>query len=247
VVKYVQLAVEVIKQISNQGNLPIIVGGTGMYINALLFGYSQIPSISPEIRQHTRKLHAEVGQTEFFKQLTILDPLAQNNLNILDKQRSLRAFEVFMQTNQSIFTFQAVKGLSPLPEFDFKVFSLCPERSFLYLTCNERLKKIFSQGAIDEIKMIKNNLGNTNTPKARAIGIQEIMAYLDNRISLSEAIDLAQNKTRQYAKRQVTWFKNQIKDKVTLEYSSHEEFKELIAKSVEFATRLGSAKPVSGR
>lgn len=231
VVKYVLLAVEAIKQISNQGNLPIIVGGTGMYINALLCGYSQIPAISPEIREHSQKLQAKIGQKEFFRQLTILDPLVQNNLNASDKQRSLRAFEVFSQTNQSIFTFQAVKALSPLADFDFRIFFLCPDRQLLYLACNERLKKIFSQGAIDEVKMIKNNISNGNSSNLRAIGMQEIMAYLANKISLNEAIELAQNKTRQYAKRQVTWFKNQIKDKITLEYSTREQFKQLIAKN----------------
>ncbi len=229
VTKYVQLAVKIIKEINNRGNLPIIVGGTGMYINALLYGYSQIPTISPQIRSITRELQDEIGQVEFFKRLTILDPLAKNNLNIFDKQRCLRAYEVVMQTGKSIFTFQATKDFIPLPEYASNVFFLYPERSFLYLSCNNRLKAIFKQGAIEEISRIqRNNANNIPTSALRAIGVQEIMAYLDKKTTLDRAMECSQNKTRQYAKRQITWFKNQIKDKLTLEYSSYEEFKKLI-------------------
>ncbi len=228
VIKYVNYALEKITEITNKGKLPIIVGGTGLYINSLIFGYNNIPAISDDLRQYARTLHINIGQSEFFNKLIQLDQLAQRNINQSDSQRSIRAYEVFIQTGQSIFTFQAQENINMIEKFDSKIIFLHPKRELLYQACNDRLEKLFSEGAIEEIYNITKNFDPLDTAKIKAIGVQQIISYLNNQITLQTAIELAKAKTKQYAKRQITWFKNQIKDKVTLEYDSNQQFEQLI-------------------
>lgn len=212
VIKYLELAAEKIREISSRNKLPIIVGGTGLYVSSLLYGYNQIPEIDLTIRRNAKILQNELGHIEFFEQLKSLDPIAGLRLNQNDKQRSLRAYEVWQQTRQSIFTFQQLDNILPLPEFDIKVIFLNPERKQLYQACNNRLEKIFNNGAIEEVQKLKNILLPRHLSSIKPIGVQEILTYLNGDISLPQALALAQAKTRQYAKRQVTWFKNQLKE-----------------------------------
>lgn len=220
-VKYVGLAVEKIREISERNKLPIIVGGTGLYINALISGYNQVPEVSNTTRQDVQNLRDEVGQPEFYRLLKNLDPIAAGRLNITDRQRTLRAYEVFIETGKSITLFQQEKNIIPLPDFNFQIIFLHPQRSFLHSVCNTRLEQIFRNGAIEEIKAIREK---SITIKPKIIGTQEIIDLLDGNISYKEAITKAQDQTRQYAKRQITWFKNQLHSKTTLEYASREEF-----------------------
>jgi tRNA dimethylallyltransferase len=191
-----------------------------MYINALVEGYNEIPNISAKIRRESRDLYIKVGPEDFFNHLKSLDPAAVR-LNNNDQQRMLRAYEVVVQTGQSIFSFRNQNKTKLLSEFNFKSYFLYPERNFLYASCDQRLRKIFASGAITEVQ----NLYNMPIGSAKkALGFREIADYLDNKITLDEAINNAQNKTRRYAKRQITWFKNQLKEKIIFKYSNLEEF-----------------------
>ena len=225
--KYTQLAADQIFEVTNRGNLPIIVGGTGMYINALLYGYNNIPEISSEIREQTRALHANVGQINFFKLLQQQDPSTAIKISPSDTQRSLRAYEVYQQTGQSIFTFQNEKNILPLADFDFKIVFLNPARDLLYNICNQRLIDIFNNGAIEEARNLKDNFFPLDTPAAKAIGARELISYLNGECSFADSLSIAQQRTRNYAKRQITWFKHQLKDNNTLEYSNLEQFNQL--------------------
>ncbi len=196
VIQYVNHALAKITDIRNRDKLPIIVGGTGLYINSLLFGYNEIPTISPEIRQYVRELHSKIGSCQFFNKLKELDVWASQKLNKHDSQRVIRAYEVFMQTGQSIFAFQDTQNISFLPKSDFKVIFLHPEREFLYRTCNARLEKIFNEGAIEEVALIKKIFPDIRSSAKKTIGMQEILSYLNNEITLQTALNLAQTKTR---------------------------------------------------
>jgi tRNA dimethylallyltransferase len=237
VIKYVNSAYEKIKEITSSQKMPIIVGGTGLYVNSLLFGYNEIPEITPDIRQHVRKLHTNLGQIEIFNRLKELDSIAGEKLNPADTQRVLRGYEVFLQTGKSIFTFQAEQKIPILPNFNYTIIFLHPQREFLYHTCNVRLQKIFLSGAIEEITKLHLEFPDLQSSAMKTIGIQEIISYLDDKNSLQQAMQLAQIKTRQYAKRQITWFKNQIKDKITLEYSDNQQFKELANRLLDRLSR----------
>ncbi|XVN43010.1 MAG: tRNA (adenosine(37)-N6)-dimethylallyltransferase MiaA [Candidatus Rickettsia vulgarisii] len=228
-IKYINKATDKINEITSRNKLAVIVGGTGLYINSLIFGYNEIPDISTKTKQYVRELQANLGQEAFFAELGKLDIIAGQKLNQLDIQRSIRAYEVFMETGRSIFDFQSAQNISPLTNFDIKVTFLHPEREFLYKTCNDRLEKLFKEGAIEEVVAMIKEFPDAKTSGIKAIGVQEIIAYLNGATTLQEALTLSQIRTRQYAKRQITWFKNQIKDKIILEYSSTKQFEELIA------------------
>lgn len=230
VIKYLKLATEKIKEITARGKLPILIGGTGLYINSLVFGYNNIPDITEDLRKEVRELHSNIGNIELHNRLALLDPLAASKINQNDTQRLIRAYEVFMQTGKSIFSFQTLPKEQILSDFNFKIIFLNPERKFLYKTCDERLDKIFKEGAIDEIALIKKQFTPKDYANLKAVGIKEILAYLDGNgnLTLDEALNAAQIRTRHYAKRQVTWFKNQIQDKTTLEYSNQEEFAQIL-------------------
>lgn len=230
VVKYLKLASEKINQIAASDKLPILVGGTGLYINSLVFGYNNIPDISDDLRQKVRKLHNEIGNIELHNRLTKLDTIAASKINQSDTQRLIRAYEVVLQTGKSIFFFQTLPKEQILSEFNFKIIFLNPERKFLYKTIDERLANIFKDGAIDEIALIKKQFNSENYLNLKAVGIKEILAYLENKLTLNKALTLAQTRTRRYAKRQITWFKHQIKEKITLDYSNEEEFLQITRK-----------------
>lgn len=210
VVQYQKEALAQIAEVENGGYCPIIVGGTGLYISSLLYGINLMPDIDPNIRSNTRALLAEIGNEAFHEKLTSLDPSVAARLSPGDSQRMLRAYEVYMQTGKSILHFQEAEVKSPLADYDIETIMISPKRSALYRNCDERFAHIVRNGALEEVK---NSMGKGNS---KALGFEQLSAYLKNEISLEEAITLAQNKTRQYAKRQVTWFNHQIKDKVVI-------------------------------
>ncbi|MDA9163425.1 tRNA (adenosine(37)-N6)-dimethylallyltransferase MiaA [Rickettsiaceae bacterium] len=207
--KYVALARKTIIDIESRGKLPIIVGGSGMYISMLVNGYSQIPNIKDEIRQDARKLHAEIGAEKFFKLLNQLDPEITKKLNEGDTQRVIRAYEVVKQTGESILIFQAKGNIKPLPDFKFEIEFLNPDRNTLYARCNARFLQLLEQGAIEEVESAYKQYGGIKTTGMNALGAPEIISYLKDEITKEKMIELASARTRQYAKRQVTWFKNQ--------------------------------------
>lgn len=230
VVKYLKLAAEKINEVTAKDKLPILIGGTGLYINSLAFGYNNIPDISDDLRKQVRELYREIGNIELHNRLAKLDPFGASRVNQGDTQRLIRAYEVFLQTGKSIFFFQNLPKETILPEFNFKIIFLNPERKFLYKTCEQRLDKIFKEGVLEEIAFIKKQFTPEVYLNLKAVGIKEILAYLENNITLSEALNLAQIRTRKYAKRQITWFKHQIDEKITLEYSNEEEFLQIFRK-----------------
>lgn len=210
VAEYCIVAAQKIREISSRGNLPVIVGGTGMYINALIDGLNQIPNISLEIRAYVRNLHLKLGNEKFHAELASLDPIAGLRLNIGDTHRTIRAYEVIKQTGKSIYEFQAAEKVKSLPEYEFEIILLRPDRNFLYENCNKRLAYMFQNGAIEEIKNIINDNHHLGFTASKALGLSQIKDFLAGKISYEQALELAANKTRQYAKRQTTWFKHQI-------------------------------------
>ncbi|MDG1436873.1 MAG: tRNA (adenosine(37)-N6)-dimethylallyltransferase MiaA [Rickettsiaceae bacterium] len=230
--KYVKIAAETIKEISRKNKLPIIVGGSGMYINMLVNGYSLIPNTKDEIRIQARDLHKQIGAEAFFAELGKLDREIVDILNIHDTQRVIRAYEVFKQTGHSILFFQNQDNFKPLEEFDFQIFSLMPERQFLYKTCNERLLKLFANGAIEEVQEMYRHYGDLKTSAMKSLGVSEIISYIKGDITYDKAIELASARTRQYAKRQTTWFKKTLPNTQILEFKNQDEYQKLLGKTL---------------
>jgi len=227
VAKYAQLAAEKIKEISTRKKLPILVGGSGMYINSLIKGFSYIPDIEPEVRTQVRRLQQSLDSNEFFELLKKTDPVIVNVLNAQDSQRVARAYEVFLQTGKSILYYQK-SNTKLLEGFSFRIILLLPNRQFLYSMCNNRLEQMFKNGAVEEVKSLLNEKCNINALAMKSLGVKEIISYLENRISKDEAMELAKTRTRQYAKRQITWFKNQLQEKDIIEFSNNGEYEKIL-------------------
>ena len=193
-----------IKEVISKGKLPIIVGGTGLYVKAMVEGLSQIPDIPSDIRKKSKEMLENLGNQAFYNELKKLDPIAAAKLDPGNSQRLIRAYEVFSHTGKSIYDFHKEKSEPLLANFNVKVIIATANREKLYQRCNERFEHIFEIGALEEVKKIHKNTS------AKAIGFEEISSYLNGKITKEKAIEIASQKTRNYAKRQVTFFAHQI-------------------------------------
>lgn len=189
---------ETIKKVEN----PIFVGGTGLYIKSLVDGISQMPDIPTEIRELVRNMPIEEVERKV------------KGCNATDPQRLRRAFEVQLATNKTIDYFQQQPKIK-ITNKEFQIFFLNPDRETLYNRCNQRFKTMLETGAIDEVKHLKKI--NATGGVLKAIGVREISKWLDGELSKEDLIRIATQETRHYAKRQITWFKNQFKNAVIFE------------------------------
>ena len=203
----------VIKKIEEQWEsrkTPIVVGGTGLYFKALTDGLVKIPDIPDNIRTKVRTLHKKIGSKKFFVKLTKLDPLAKKFILPSDTQRSMRAYEVKKFTNKSLFEFTRETKSSFNNSIFKKIFINIP-RELLHKKIEKRVNKMFSEGAIEEVKKFYKMKVNEELSSNKIIGIKEIKYYLQGKITLIKAKELIIQKTRQYAKRQFTWARGHMK------------------------------------
>ena len=188
------------------GRLPILVGGTGLYLRTLLDGIAPVPPIDPAIRAEVRALPV----AEAHRALAALDPAAAARLNAADTTRVARALEVVRSTGRPLADWQAdrVGGIGGAVALTACV--LLPPRDWLTARIDARLEAMFADGAVAEVEALVARADiPASAPVRRAIGVAEITAMLVGEISRAEALARAQAATRQYAKRQYTWFRNQ--------------------------------------
>ena len=185
--------------------LPILVGGTGLYVQILLDGIAPIPEIDPEIRQEIRKMET----LEAYQALQKLDPDSAERLNPTDTTRIQRALEVIQSTGKPLGHWQKNKVGGIGEQIKLHPLVLLPPREWLYQRCDLRLHEMIEQGAKEEVENLLSRNLPPNLPVMRAIGVAEIAAWLAGDISREVAVERAQTATRQYAKRQYTWFRNQ--------------------------------------
>ncbi len=192
-----------------QGKLPIVTGGTGLYLKALTQGISDIPDIVPQVRMQAMNDYDAMGKDAFMERLKEVDPGFFTRLKVFDKQRLTRAWEVWLGTGKSLTWWQQ-KGTTPIYPADyFTVWQADLPRDELYARCNARFSAMIENGAVEEVKRLQPELDD-GSPLLKIIGVPEISASLRGEVSLENAIEQAQQATRNYAKRQVTWFKNQL-------------------------------------
>lgn len=182
----------------------VIVGGTGFYLKALLEGLSPIPDVDPVLQETLRTLPL----SEIRLQLESLDPVMFERLHPHDHQRNLRALEVVMSSGKSLQFWQSLKS-TPCP-YAFHKIGIFPEKEFHENAMVARVFKMWERGAVVEVQAMMDRNIAKNAPAKKAIGYAEIEAYLQGQLSQEEAQQLMILKTRQYAKRQRTWFRNQI-------------------------------------
>ena len=219
---YAKQASDIIKKVSN----PIVVGGTGLYIESLTKGLSPIPEVSPTIKNKYRSL--EITSPELHNILAAKDNLMAKKLMPNDRQRIIRALEVLETTGKSLLFWQQ-EPLQKMLEADFFNIFVSPSRSELYNKCNLRFDEMIKLGAIDEVKQLLAKNYNTAAPIMKALGVKEISLYLKGDLTLENAAELAKTATRQYAKRQITWFKNRFKADLIVNPLDNLEKKQLFA------------------
>jgi tRNA dimethylallyltransferase len=208
--RWLELARAEIKEAIDDGMTPILVGGTGLYFKALLGGLADIPKVPDNVRAKAKKLYEEWGEEKFRRELAKLDPESASRLAKNDKQRSIRAYEVALHSGKPLSHWQKQRT-SGADEFDIEPHLLMPDRDKVYAGCDARFLKMIERGAVEEVKAFLKKQLDPSLPAMKTIGLREIDAYLSGEISLDDAVAKAQQMTRNYAKRQMTWFRNQWK------------------------------------
>lgn len=187
------------------GRLPVLVGGTGLYLRTLLDGIAPVPEVDPQLRANIRALDVDVA----YARLEEMDPPMAATLAPADGARIMRALEVVEGTGRSIADWRKDKSGGIADEVSLHPLVLLPPRDWLYARCDRRFETMMAAGAVDEVRALLARKLPVDAPMLRAIGVPEIATMLAGTIDEAEAIALGQTATRQYAKRQYTWFRNQ--------------------------------------
>jgi len=207
--EWLKLLLKKIKDIRKKKKVPIIVGGTGLYFKALTDGLVKIPHIPIKVRNKIRLMQKKLGQKEFYNKLLKLDPLVKNKIEKNDVQRSIRAYEIKNYTKISIINwFKKTKKYISSDEF-IKLYIDYP-RDGLVNRINLRVDDMFADGAIEEVRRFNKLKVKKENSSNKVIGIKEISNLLNKQCTLEQAKELIAIKTRQYAKRQVTWARGQM-------------------------------------
>ena len=207
---WLKLVIKKIKEVKKRKKTPILVGGTGLYFKALTDGLSKIPKIPLKIRNQIRALQHEIGQKKFYQQLLKIDPMSVNKIKPNDTHRSLRAYEVKFYTQKSINSyFKNTK--SNFKEIDFYKIYIDFPREDLIERIKLRTEQMINSGAVNEVKNFIKLKVKKDKSVNKAIGINEIRKYLKNEKDLHEISEQISIKTRQYAKRQSTWARGNMK------------------------------------
>ena len=208
---WLKLVNKKIEEIRKKNKVPILVGGTGLYFKALTDGLVKFPNIPFKFREKIRSLQKKLGPKTFFLKLIKEDPLAKNYVNPSDTQRAIRAYEIKLFTDRSIYEwFKNTKSEYEKEDF-FKIYIDYP-RNELLLKIKKRVEDMIKKGAILEVKkFIKLKIPKKKSVN-KAIGIYEIREFINKKIQITDVIEKISIKTRQYAKRQCTWARGNMSD-----------------------------------
>lgn len=227
VVEWVDACAWEVRSIWQEDKIPIVVGGTGMYVEALLDGVTPIPPISPEIRREIKDMYAADGLAGVYNYLKKIDSYSAQRLAPNDKSRILRAVEVYKSTGRRLSDWYKVPAIKKLPEANFFVVKLYPNIQEVEARCRARLDKMVNeQGALKEVAdLLDLNLSN-DMPVMKALGVQELGCFIRGEKTLKEALKLAKLHTRQYVKRQRTWLKSKLRADIefNLIYDGQQDF-----------------------
>ncbi|MEJ5019784.1 tRNA (adenosine(37)-N6)-dimethylallyltransferase MiaA [Ochrobactrum vermis] len=218
---------DLLSQPATKNRTPIFVGGTGLYFRALLGGLSQMPGVPVDTRAYWRGRMEADGPELLHRILRERDPDMAATLKPFDRQRIVRALEVFEATGKSLLAWQRTKGRALVDDDSARKIVLLPDRTWLAERIARRFALMWDNGAIDEVKALLALDLDPALPAMKAIGVREITAFLQGSMSREEAIERSVIATRQYAKRQSTWFRNQLDDRWMVHANSDDAFAQL--------------------
>jgi tRNA dimethylallyltransferase len=246
VAHYLSAAKDAAGSVIARGRVPLFVGGTGLYLRALLRGVFDGPQIPPELR---RQLEAELGSAspeQLYERLAAVDPSAARRIHPNDSKRILRALEVYHATGRPLSELQRQEPL-PAENRPANVFWLSPPRRWLYERIDRRVEQMFATGLLDEVRgLLERPLPLSHTAQ-QGLGYKEVIAHLEQNMPLTETLNLIQARTRQFAKRQHTWFRH-LEECRPVEMTGEETATELAESVLKFArARVDSSDSVHGR
>ncbi len=213
-----ELALDAIAATRAEGRLPILVGGTGLYLESLMRGIADLPPIPEAIRTGLQaRMRAPDGVASLFKALEACDPATAARLEPTDRQRILRALELFEATGKPLSVWQAESGREPPPDLAFETYLLMPPRAALYAACDRRFARMVAAGALEEVRALLALKLDPALPAMKAIGVAELGAHLAGTCTLETAVAAGQQATRRYAKRQYTWFRHRLPEAARIE------------------------------
>lgn len=194
-----------------EGRPVVIVGGTGLYFTSLIKGLADIPDVPAKARDRAGEMFDFEGEAAFRRQLAEIDPVAEAAIAPGDRQRLSRAWAVAKSTGRTLSQWHA-DTRRVLEPGDYVARVIEPDRAELYANCDRRVIAMVEQGALDEVRVLVKRHLNPELPAMKAVGVRDFASYLAGRVTLDEAVEAVQQATRNYAKRQLTWFRNQCAD-----------------------------------
>ena len=210
VVRFQQMAKEAAERIWKKGKIPLVVGGTGFYIQALLYDIDFTENDGDESyrRQLERKASDEEGASELYEILKTVDPKAAQEIHPRNIKRIIRALEFYHQTGKKISEHNETQRQKESP-YNYAYFVLTDERSRLYERIDRRVDLMMEQGLLDEVRYLKERGVRKDSTAMQGLGYKELYAYLEGEYPLDEAVRIIKRDTRHFAKRQLTWFKRE--------------------------------------
>jgi tRNA dimethylallyltransferase len=209
VAEYVTASQRLCEDLIARGKTPLFVGGTGLYLRSLLRGVFEGPSADLAIRERLERFVEEESPEALHSRLAEVDPVTAARLHPQDVRRVIRALEVFELTGLPSSA-QMAEGPLPESECPRRVFWLAPPRAWLHERINRRVDLMFAAGLVDEVRRLISQPGGLGRTASQALGYKEVIDHLEGRLTLDECIVQVKTRTRQFAKRQETWFRNLV-------------------------------------
>lgn len=208
VAQYRQSALDCIADCLQRGKLPVFCGGTGQYVSALALGIEYVNiSIDPSVHNELQNEWIQNGMDSLYEELLRIDPISAAKIHPNNVKRVIRALEIYRQTGKTMTYFNQ-KSLENGPEYPFALYAIQWDREVLYRRMDERVDQMLSEGLLDEVCRLKDMGLSADATSLQAIGYKELIDYLQKNISLDEAVKQIKQNTRNYGKRQLTWFRN---------------------------------------
>lgn len=209
--RWSRAVMDLLAELAAEGRPALLVGGTGLYFNALTKGLADTPSVPVDIRDAVQAEFDAEGEAAFRRRLALVDPAAEAAIFPADRQRLVRALSVHRASGRALSDWKAdTRPLLVPASYDALVVE--PPRERLYASCDARVDAMMAQGALDEVRALVARDLSPDLPAMKAVGVRELAAHLTGELSLEAAVTAVKQSTRNYAKRQLTWFRNQQRD-----------------------------------
>lgn len=238
VAKYQKLAYKYIEEILKRGKTPIVCGGTGLYINSLVYNIEFADTICDwNLREKLKEEAEKYGNEYIYNKLKAIDPKVAEKIHMNNVKRVIRAIEVYTYTNKPISLHQEESLKNP-PKYNYIIIGLTKERKRLYEDIEKRVDIMMEEGLVEEVKNLMEMGYDKNTIAMQGLGYKEIMSYVKGEVSKEEALYILKRDTRRYAKRQITWFKK-LKNVYWIKADEINREKEIVEKIKYHIARYG--------